>query len=238
MVKPVLYGESEEKEAVKECLLVVLETTLRLLHPFMPYVTEEIWQHIPKKDENSAGGSGRTIMTTRYPRSLPRDEAAEKEMTVIMEAVTGIRTIRGELNLSPSRELRVFIRTHGKDPADVLERNRTYLAKLAKADVVEIGEAVKKPKGSAAQVKSALEVYVPLEGLLNIDLEIDRLRKEEAKVDQTLAVLGKKLLNEDFLKRAPEDVVLKEKAKQEECLTKKERIREHIKKLYEAGGKE
>jgi len=158
-------------------------------------------------------------------------------MSIIMEAVTGIRTIRGELNLSPARELRVFIKTLGKDPAEVLERNMTYLERLAKADVVEVGESVKKPKGSAAQVKSSLEVYVPLEGLLNIDLEIDRLKKEETKVDQDLAFLDKKLLNEDFLKRAPEDVVLKEKEKHEECLRKKERVREHIKKLYEAGGK-
>ena len=253
MVKPVLYGESEDKAAVKECLLVVLERTLRLLHPFMPFVTEEIWQNIPvkgpeseagtqkadkEKKEVPASGRKRSIMVSDYPKSLARDEAAEREMSIIMEAVTGIRTIRGELNLSPSRELRVFVKTLGKDPADVLERNRTYLEKLAKANVVEIGGSVKKPKGSAAQVKSSLEVYVPLEGLLNIDLEIDRLKKEEAKVEQTLALLNKKLLNEDFLKRAPEDVVLKEKEKHEECLRKKERIRDHINKLYEAGGKE
>jgi len=280
MVKPVLYGESEEKEAVKECLLVVLEKTLRLLHPFMPYITEEIWQNIPVRSQESevsilrrpaeaggqksdkdkgevptspaslraagraglpnfrASGLKRSIMVSAYPKSLPRDEAAEREMSIIMEAVTGIRTIRGELNLSPARELRVFIKTLGKDPAEVLGRNMTYLERLAKADVVEVGESVKKPKGSAAQVKSSLEVYVPLEGLLNIDLEIDRLKKEETKVDQALVFLDKKLLNEDFLKRAPEDVVLKEKEKHEECLKKKERIREHIKKLYEAGGKE
>jgi valyl-tRNA synthetase len=87
-------------------------------------------------------------------------------------------------------------------------------------------------------VKGSLEVYVPLEGLLNIDLEVDRLRKEEAKVDQTLALLNKKLLNEDFLKRAPEEVVSKEREKHDECMRKRERVREHIKKLYEAGGRE
>ena len=246
MVKPLLYGESGDKDAVKQCLLVVLETTLRLLHPFMPYVTEEIWQHLPAakslksevKTQKSEASGFRSIMVSRYPASLPRDEAAEREMAVIMEAVTGIRTIRGELNLSPSRELTAFLRTLGKEPAEILERNLTYLEKLAKADVVEIGESVVKPRGSAAQVKASLEVYVPLEGLLNIDVEVDRLRKEEAKVEQTLVLLNKKLLNEDFLKRAPEAVVSKEKEKHEECLRKRERIREHIKKLYEAGGRE
>ena len=246
MVKPLLYGESGDKDVVKQCLLVVLETTLRLLHPFMPYVTEEIWQHLPAakslksevKTQKSEASGFRSIMVSRYPASLPRDEAAEREMAVIMEAVTGIRTIRGELNLSPSRELTAFLRTLGKEPAEILERNLTYLEKLAKADVVEIGESVVKPRGSAAQVKASLEVYVPLEGLLNIDVEVDRLRKEEAKVEQTLVLLNKKLLNEDFLKRAPEAVVSKEKEKHEECLRKRERIREHIKKLYEAGGRE
>ena len=236
MVKPVLYGETEdrEKEAARGCLLFVLEKTLRLLHPFMPYVTEEIWQHIPGKSQKSGG----SIMVAGYPRALPRDEGAEKEMSVIMEAVMGIRTIRGELNLSPSRELKVFLKTHAGESTDVLQRNLTYLQKLAKADIAEIGESVAKPRGSAAQVKSFLDVYVPLEGLLNVELEVDRLKKEEAKVDQTLALLNRKLLNEDFVRKAPEEVVLKEKEKHEECLRKKERIRDHINKLYEVGGRE
>jgi valyl-tRNA synthetase len=231
MVKPILYDETADKEPVKRCLLFVLERTLRLLHPFMPYVTEEIWQHIPKGE-----GSGRSIVTAPYPAGLVRDEAAEAEMAVLMEAVTGIRTIRGELNLSPSIELKAHVKTLSAKSKELLQRDLLYLRKLARADIVELGADVRKPKGSAAAVRNSLEVYVPLEGLLNIGVEIDRLNREEAKIRETIDFLNRKLMNEDFLRKAPRDVVSKEKEKYNECLMKVERIREHIKKLQEAGG--
>ncbi len=231
MVKPVLYGGEGDSAAVRLCLLFVLEKTLRLLHPFMPYVTEEIWQHIPKGESE-----GRSIVLARVPAGLPRDEEAEAEMSVLMEAVTGIRTIRGELNLSPSIELKAHVKTLSGKTKDVLERDLLFLKKLARAEIVGLGGDVMKPKGSAAAVRSNLEVYVPLEGLLNIGMEIDRLNREEAKIRETIDFLNRKLQNEDFLRRAPKDVVDKEKQKYDECLRKVERIREHIKKLNEAGG--
>jgi valyl-tRNA synthetase len=226
----------------------------------MPYVTEEIWQNIPVKSRESVSfgdppgreegnqasepvgcprpsSERESIVIACYPGRLPRDKKAEEEMLVIMETVTGVRTIRGELNLSPSLELKVSVRTLSEKTNKILKKNLTYLKKLAKADVIDIGGNAVKPKGSAAAVRKHVEVYVPLEGLLNTDLEIDRLSKEEAKLDQTILFLNKKLLNEDFLGRAPKDVVEKEKEKYEECLRKKERIQENIRKLYEAGGK-
>lgn len=232
MVKPVLYEDSDGKERVKKCLLFVLDNTLRLLHPFMPYVTEEIWQHVAVTDKQSA-----SIVTAHYPALLQRDEGAEAEMDIIMETVTGIRTIRGELNLSPSLELRACVKTQSDKAEDVLKRNLAYLDKLARADITEIGAGVRKPGGAAAAVRDYVEVYVPLEGLLNIELEIDRLRKDEAKVEETIAFLNKKLLNEDFLSRAPQAIIAKEKEKYEECLRKKDRVLENIRKLYEVGGK-
>jgi len=236
MVKPVLYDESADREQVRKCLVYILDKTLRLLHPFMPYVTEEIWQHMTFSAEDERG-TGKSIAVAAFPHALPRDEGAEAEMAILTETVTGIRNIRGELNLSPSLELKAYIRTLAESTVDVLKKNLAYLKKLAKVDVVEIGGGVKKPKGAAAAVRSFVEVYVPLEGLLNIDAEVDRLRKEMTKVEETISFLNKKLLNEDFLKRAPKEVIAKEKEKYEECLRKKERIQEHVKKLYEAGGK-
>ncbi len=236
MVKPVLYGESDEREPVRGCLLSVLEKTLRLLHPFMPYVTEEIWQHMPFAGSEAAG-TCRSITNAVYPDSLPRDEASESEMMMIMEAVMSIRTIRGELNLSPSLELKAYVRTLHERAEEVLNKNLTYLKKLTRADIKEIGAAVSKPEGSAIAVRSFVEVYVPLEGLLNIELELDRLKKEEAKTEKNILFLSKKLLNEEFLRKAPKDVVEKEKEKQEEYLRMRERIRENIRKLYMLGGK-
>jgi len=247
MVKPVLYDETADKERVKECLLYVLENTVRLLHPFMPYVTEEIWQNIPtgRPSTESPVTHGsvtdcdqkRSIMVADFPKSLPRDADAEAEMSIIMETVMGIRTIRGELNLSPSLQLKVSVKTLGNNIEEVLQKNLIYLKKLSRADIVEIGWGVRKPKGSAAAVRNYVEIYVPLEGLLNIDLEIDRLNKERTKIEEAASFLNKKLLNEDFLRRAPKDIVMKEREKYEEYLRKKETIQDHIKKLYEARGK-
>jgi valyl-tRNA synthetase len=238
MAKPVLYGESAGKEAVKGCLLYVLDNTLRLLHPFMPYVTEEIRQTMTAGRKAASGGKmAESIVVADYPRSLPRYGEAEDEMAVIMEAVTGVRTIRGELNLPPSIELKVYIKILTEKTGDILRRNLAYLTKLAKARIAEVGPDVTKPRGAATAVRTFTEVYVPLEGLLNIEMEIDRLKKEETKVEQSIAFLNKKLLNEDFLKRAPKNVVLKEQDKYEECLRRKERIQENMRKLHEAGGR-
>jgi len=228
MVKPVLYDEAADRLPVRQCLLYILEKTLRLLHPFMPYVTEEIWQNMPH--------NGKSIVTAEYPANLIRETEAEEHMSIIMEAVAGIRTIRGELNLSPSLELKAYIKTLSKDAEAVLSGNLTYLKKLAKADVIEIGADVKKIKGSSVAVRNHVEVYVPLEGLLNLDLEIERLKKEESKIEESIIFLNNKLLSEDFLKRAPKEVIAKEQDKHEECLRKKARVLENLQKLYEAKG--
>lgn len=242
MVKPALYGDdSEDKKVVQESLLYVLENTLRLLHPFMPYVTEEIWQKLISKEASSQETKNmqlrKSIAVADFPKLLPRDEESEAAMTLIMETVTGIRTIRGELNLSPSLELRVFIRTLSESAGEVLKANIIYLKKLARADIIEIGNQVVKPKGSSVAVRDNVEIYVPLEGLLDVDLEIERLKKESAKVDESIAFLDRKLNNADFLKRAPADIVQKEKEKYEDCLRKKDRIRENMNKLSEIGGR-
>ncbi|MDH4231935.1 MAG: valine--tRNA ligase [Nitrospirota bacterium] len=228
MVKPVLYDAAADKLPIKQCLLYVLERTLRLLHPFMPFVTEEIWQNMPHE--------GDTIVRAGYPRNLARENQAEEHMSIIMEAVMGIRNIRGELNLSPNLELKAYVKTLSENARNVLSGNLTYLKKLAKADIVAIGPEVMKMKGSSVAVRNHIEVYVPLEGLLNLDIEIERLKKDEARTDESLVFLNKKLLNEDFIKRAPKDVVAKEQEKYEECLRKKERILENLLKLYEAKG--
>jgi valyl-tRNA synthetase len=229
MVKPILYDETTERLPVRQCLLYILERTLRLLHPFMPYVTEEIWQSMPH--------SGESIVTAKYPVNLIRETEAEEHMAIIMEAVTGIRTIRGELNLSPSLELKTYIKTLSTDAEAVLSGNLTYLKKLARADIKEIGADVMKMKGSSVAVRNHVEVYVPLEGLLNLDLEIERLRKEVQKADESLDFIGKKLKSENFIKKAPKEVIAKEQEKYEECMRKKERIVENLQKLYDAGGK-
>ncbi len=246
MVKPILYGASTDKQAVQECLLYVLENTLRMLHPFMPYVTEELWQNLPfmknaisqgknKHDAENGDSTVSSIVIKSFPRDIPRDPDAEAEMNIIIETVTGIRTIRGELNLSPSLELAIYIKTLNELSHAVLEKNNIFVEKLAKSKISRMGMRVRKPRGSASAVRDTVEVYIPLEGLLDVNLEVERLKKEDAKIDQSLSLVNRKLMNEDFLNKAPKDVVQKEKEKYDAFLKKKEKNMENLKKLHEIG---
>ncbi len=226
-------GNPEKEKGVIWTLHHTLETSLRLLHPFMPYVTEEIWQNIYQLSSDSAQTKAKSIVVSEYPKSLSKSRQAEKEMSYVIEAITGIRTIRGELNISPSAEIKAAINTSSNSVVAVLKANMHYIKKLSRAGEVSIGKNTGRPADAAVSVKDSLEVYVPLKGVLNIDSEIDRLDKEGRKLDEAISFLDRKLLNEEFLQRAPEEVVKKEKAKYEELAEKKKRIDENIQKLKE-----
>lgn len=228
---------------VMQCLLYTLETSLKLLHPFMPFVTEEIWQNMPiagnepsAASPDKSGLCRKSIVISDYPQSLPRDSQAETEMSYVIEAITGIRTVRGELNISPSVEVNVLIKTFSGEVSGILRANLHYLKKLSRTADVTIGEDIKKPADSAVCVRDFMEVYIPIKGLLNIDAEIDKLIKESRKVEEAMAFIDRKLMNEDFRKKAPEAVVEKEKAKHSELAAKRERIEENINKLKAARG--
>jgi valyl-tRNA synthetase len=157
-------------------------------------------------------------------------------MDILMETVMAIRTIRGELNLPPTLELKALVKTNNEKAQDILHENMLFLRKLARADIVKIGGDVIKPRGSSVAVRTHGEVYVPLEGLLDVDLEMERIKKEMEKLEETAAFLGKKLNNEDFISRAPKDVVAKEKEKYQDCTRKMERVQENLQKMLELKG--
>jgi valyl-tRNA synthetase len=228
MVKPLLYEESENREAVRECLIYLLERTLRLLHPFMPFVTEEIWQTAPH--------DGESIVNAAYPADIPKDDEAEKRMEVLMEAVTAVRTIRGELNISPSLELKAMVRTNSAFAEDVLNGSIICMKKLSRADFTAIGLEVVRPKEASVAVRTHVEVYVPLEGLLDIDLEIERINRELEKLRETETFLSRKLNNDDFVKRAPDAIVAKEREKYNDCMTKIEKVSENLSRMLSMKG--
>jgi valyl-tRNA synthetase len=212
-------------EDVRHCLLHVLETVLRLLHPFMPFLTEEIWQDIPIEKEKDS------ITVSPFPENLAKAPEAEAEMTLVMDAVTGVRNIRGELNIPPADELEVVIKTSTGTAAKTLKDNLHYIKKLARAKTVTIGTDVAKPKGSYTSVKDEMEVYVTLKGVLDIDAEMERLRKEKKKLEGSILLVQKKLHNSEFLERAPKEVVGKERRKFDELLSRQEKILESIEKI-------
>ena len=224
----------ELKEGVVQCLLYTLDASLRLLHPFMPFVTEEIWQKTKGERQAALRHEPESIMISGYPKSLQRYYQEEEDMSYIIDAVMGIRTIRGELNISPSLKLTASIKTYSDFACQVLNKNAQYVRSLAKAEEIIIGTNVRKPEGSATAVKSSMEIFVPLKGVLNIASEIDRLNKDIAKIETSITSLNKKLFNDDFLRKAPKEIVDKEKSKYDELVTMKERILESIKLLNEA----
>ena len=233
MSKHAIYNKSECSTGTIACLITVLDHSLRLLHPFMPFVTEEIWQTIRKYLPESP----ESIVISRYPEKLPRDIRTEEEVSYIMEAVTGIRNIRGELNISPAAEVTVLIKTFKDRAGDILRNNLPLIQRLAKAGEITVGRDMEKPKGSATGVRDSFELYIPVEGLLNIGEEIGRLMKEKMKVAESLSFLSKKLLSDDFLKRAPKEVVEKEKVRHQEFVLKDERLEGSINRLKEMGVK-
>jgi valyl-tRNA synthetase len=231
------FPDEQLGQGTRWCLLSVLDTCLRLLHPFMPFVTEEIWQKIRAFGVQGISPDSETqesIMISAYPKALPRDHQAEEEMSYIIDAVMGIRTIRGELNISPSVKLTASIKTNSRAAETVLQDNIHYIKTLAKADEIAVGPDIRKPDGAATAIKGSMEIYVNLKGVLNIASEIDRLKKEKAKVDTALVALNRKLFNEDFLQKAPKDIIEKEKAKHEELMSIRDKITDSIKLLKEA----
>ncbi|MGB4376991.1 MAG: valine--tRNA ligase [bacterium] len=222
MIKPRLYAkeDGEGRRTSQYVLWKVLETTLRLLHPFMPFITEEIWQHLPH--------GGPSICVAPWPEAGDTDPAVEEEMERIMAVIRGVRNIRAEMNIPPGKKVPVVIQA----PAGLqsqLEAGIPYITQLAGVGTVTMQEPVtEKPRQAAAAMVGGVEVYVPLEGLIDIDKEIARLRKEEQNLVKEVERVTKKLQNENFLAKAPAEVVAKEREKEKEYREKLAKVRERI----------
>ncbi|GAQ94979.1 valyl-tRNA synthetase [Thermodesulfovibrio aggregans] len=225
--KVVLYAETEDKEETVNCLFYVFENVLKLLHPFMPYVTEEIWLNVLKKESS--------IMIFSYPTedSMERDEESIENMEYIMQAISGVRSIRGELNISPSVGLEVFIKPLTEKAQQILIEGYQFIQKLARAKTLKISKDIVRQKGSAISVKKEFEIYIPVKEMIDIGQEKKRLIKELQKTEADIKFLNKKLMNEDFIKNAPKEVVEKDKEKYEELLLKSDKIKENLKVLEE-----
>ncbi|MBI4686931.1 MAG: valine--tRNA ligase [Nitrospirae bacterium] len=230
MVKPTLARDDDNKgrSAAISTLLHILEISLRLLHPFMPFITEKLWHDIPSQRDKEAD----SICVQRYPKpeDSPTDRDAERKMNIIMDAIIGIRSIRGELNLPPSLELKALINT-SDGTKDILNENVIYISKLAKVKDIEIGEDITKPQDAATSVRPSMQIFVPLTGLLDMDAEIKRLEKEILKIEETASQLRKKLSNREFVSKAPKEVVEENKAKYDDFIEKIHKIQENIEKL-------
>ena len=191
-------------------LSTVLEGTLRLLHPFMPFLTEEIWQKVPHDD------ALKSIMETSWPEVQAEciSDEIEADMTAIMETIKTVRNMRAEVGAAPSKKSELILSFTDESLRAVFTENQSYLDKLASSDPITILPAgADKPENAMAGVVNGVEVFLPLKGLIDVDKESARLTKELEKLNKEISRLAKKLGNEGFLAKAPADVVAGEKEK-------------------------
>ena len=214
LAKPrLLSGSPGERAQVRSLLVSVLEQALRLMHPIMPFVTEELWQQLPLQD------APESLMIAAWPaaEASDLDDEAEREMAFLQDVISAARTIRSELNVPRGRQVDLLLSTAGAERAASLERHRGHLEALVGAASLEVGVGLPQPSSSGSAVVADVEIFIPLQGLIDVDAESSRLRKEIEKLQGVVQGLERKLDNEAFLSRAPAAVVEKERLRRQEC---------------------
>jgi len=222
-----LKDNSEERNTAQSVLYEVLEGTMRLLHPFMPFLSEEIWQHLPT--------AGKTIMLSSWPKPEGyRNEQAEKEVTVLMDIIRAVRNIRAEMSVAPGRRADIMLVAPEAGTLTILIRGMEYIRQLALGEDISIIQKMdNNPPQSASAVLNGVTVYMPLKGLLDFDKEIAKVRKDiEAAVGEQKRLEGK-LGNPGFVSKAPKEVVAKEKEKLEAVLTRLRSLKLRLSDLSE-----
>lgn len=229
IAKPRLYNKeaAAERATAQHVLATVLVSAMKLLHPYMPFITEEIYQCLPHEAES--------IMISKWPvadESLI-DPEAERGMNAIMDSIKAIRNMRAEVNANPGKKIPAIMLV-SEDLREVVAHNDSYIKLLGGIDNLELrplnGE---KPENAMAAVVTGIEVYLPLAGLIDVEKETQRLSKELAAMEKDLQRAGGKLNNEGFLAKAPEDVIAKERAKYEELSGKIEAVKKRMAYLAE-----
>jgi len=224
IAKPRLYGKEtpEARATAQHVLVTVLTGALKLLHPYMPFITEEIYQALPHDCES--------IMISAWPKADENliDKDAETAMNAIMEAIKSIRNMRAEVNADPHKKVKAILLV-APELIEVIKANANYIEYLGVVEGLDILPAGSdKPKNAMAAVNTGVEVYLPLSGLIDVELETQRLNKELAGLEKDLQRSSGKLKNKGFLAKAPAEVIAKEQAKVEEGSGKIKAIQERL----------
>ena len=230
-IKPTLYEKKgeERKRVTLTVLWRVFHDTLILLHPFMPFVTEEIWHKFP--------GTDGSIMKAVYPSDtagkgvLERDPDTENTMTVITDIITAVRNIRGEMNISPSQSLNMALQSPDETTRTMIKQQQDVILDLAGLQALSIESPGDKPKASATAIVGDATIFVSLEGIVDFKKEELRLEKEIAKLSKELSAVSNKLSNENFLSKAPGEIVDKVREKHDTLQGKKARLHSNLEKI-------
>ncbi|MGI2326449.1 valine--tRNA ligase [Planococcus sp. YIM B11945] len=226
MAKLPLYGEDEEaKKMTRSVLAYVLDNTMRLLHPFMPFITEEIWQNLPHEGESITIAAWPTV-----DESLS-NEAESTSMKLLVDIIRSVRTIRAEVQSPMSKKVPLTISAKDANTHAILEANAAYIERFCNPETLTIGQNIEAPEKSMSAVVSGAELFMPLEGLIDIDAELARLNKELEKWAKEVKLVQGKLSNERFVSKAPEAVVAEERKKEADYLEKHSTVEKRIEEL-------
>ncbi len=221
-------NEGERSKISKKVALTVLDVSLRLLHPFMPFVTEELWHHLPGKKDY--------IMISSFPKEISEwhfnEEVAEIEL--LKQIISGIRNIRSEVGIHPGKEVKAVVLCHSELSNKIISDHKREIMTLARViEIDKIKDLSDKPSGAASFIHEQIEVFVPLEGLVDVDKELQKIAKEKEKAQKELKRIEGKLSNKNFLEKAPTEIVEKEKEKKEVLIAKLEKLEAHERMLRE-----
>lgn len=225
--KPKLKSEvKEEKQITQYILKHVFYNSLKLLHPFTPFITEELYQYIPEKKEKN-------IVKDSWPKEEASfaNEQAEKDMNEITEIIRAVRNIRSEMNISPAKKTDVLIKVLNERSEKLIKENTHYITELLKIENFKFSMQIDKPKGAVATILKNEEIYVPLAEIMDLNKEVSKLTEEVKSLSGKIEALDRRLSSEEFIKKAPELIIAGEKAKKEEYIQKKSRLEENIKNL-------
>ncbi|MEW6326754.1 MAG: valine--tRNA ligase [Thermodesulfobacteriota bacterium] len=227
MIKPTLYltEDQEARNAAQQVMLSVLSASLRLLHPFVPFVTEELWHYLP--------GSTGSIMEAPFPegKDYPEDLESEEQMGLLMDVITGIRNLRSEMNVHPAQKVNVIMLSGDAAGRALISVHEGSIRTLARVENLEIRADGDRPRGAVSYITDQVETYMLLQGVVDITAETARLQKEAVKLQTELKRVQNKLANSDFLERAPAAIIAKEKDKVQEFVARLEKIEANLKRL-------
>ena len=218
-------------------LYKLLEKSLRALHPFMPFITEEIWQNLNSLTENQTPKTEHrkldsSIMAQKWPHIQKQmiDKKIEGRMRILIDTIAAVRNIRASWNINPSSRVNIIIKAR-KDTAAIFAESQAYIKNLARVETLKIDENAEKPPKSAAAVVKGIEIYVPLEQYIDLKGERERLSKKIGEISGILKGIDIKLKNKEFLKKAPEEIVKNQKEKKIELSDTLNRLKNNMKDL-------
>ncbi|MDI4644848.1 valine--tRNA ligase [Cohnella hashimotonis] len=225
--KLTLYGEdAAAKASTQSVIAYVLDRTLRLLHPFMPYLSEEIWQHLPHE-------AGETITLAAWPTYDAAFDAPEAvaEMGLLMDAIRAVRNVRAEVGVTPGKKIELLARPTTEASAGILKRNEEYLRRFCNTSSLTLDASLAAPEKAMTAIVTGVELYLPIAGLIDIGQEIARLTKELASLNAEVERVEKKLANEGYIAKAPAHVVEQERAKGADYRDKRDKVLARIEEL-------